>query len=454
MKKITTFSVVKLKKSIFLTLKIALIFTLIFVVFKQQFNLKGIAYIFLISCLYSFGLGFGNALINDFLNKKWSWIAETNQRVWAGVVTTVMYTIIAVLVINYIQFIVLQGLKVESFFTGFLLYVHIFTVIISLGVATFFQARGFMINWKASVSQETTRQEIVAKTETAKFESLKNQLDPHFLFNSLNVLTSLIGENPNQAEKFTTKLSKVYRYVLEQRNKDLVPIIEELNFAKTYMQLLGMRFEDAVKFNIPDNVSDNELKIVPLSLQLLLENAVKHNVVSSSKPLTISIYEQDNYLIIENNINPKEAIGKSTKVGLQNIADRYGLITQKGVKIENNNKTFKVSLPLLYKMDNSMYTDDLENSNYVKAVERVEKLKEFYQNLASYCLVIPFLIFINLRFSPGFHWFWFPIFGWGLGLTFHFLEVNNYNIFLGKNWEDKKIKEMMDKENQHKRTRK
>ena len=237
MKKITTFSVVKLKKSIFLTLKIALIFTLIFVVFKQQFNLKGIAYIFMISCLYSFGLGFGNALINDFLNKKWSWIAETNQRVWAGVVTTVVYTIIAVLVINYIQFIVLQGLKVESFFTGFLLYVHIFTVIISLGVATFFQARGFMINWKASVSQETTRQEIVAKTETAKFESLKNQLDPHFLFNSLNVLTSLIGENPNQAEKFTTKLSKVYRYVLEQRNKDLVPIEEELKFAKAYMQL-------------------------------------------------------------------------------------------------------------------------------------------------------------------------------------------------------------------------
>jgi hypothetical protein len=267
------------------------------------------------------------------------------------------------------------------------------------------------------------------------------------------VLTSLIGENPNQAEKFTTKLSKVYRYVLEQRNKDLVPIEEELKFAKTYMQLLEMRFEDAVQFNIPDSISNNELKIVPLSLQLLLENAVKHNVVSSSKPLTVSIYQEDNYLIIENNINPKETIGKSTKVGLQNIADRYGLITQMGVKTENNNKTFKVSLPLLYKMDNSMYTEDIESSKYVKAVERVEKLKDFYQNLFSFCLVIPFLIFINLTFSPGFHWFWFPIFGWGLGLTFHFLEVNNYNIFLGKNWEDKKIKEMMSKESQDKRTR-
>jgi hypothetical protein len=303
-----------------------------------------------------------------------------------------------------------------------------------------------MIQWKNAVKQESTKQEIVAKTETAKFESLKNQLDPHFLFNSLNVLTSLIGENPQQAERFTTKLSKVYRYVLEQRNKDLVPIEEELKFAKTYMELLGMRFEEAVQFNIPDNISNNELKIVPLSLQLLLENAVKHNVVSTSKPLTINIYEEGSYLIITNNVNPKEAIGKSTKIGLQNIADRYGLITDKGVKIENNNKTFKVSLPLLYKMNNMMYTDDLENSKYVRAVKRVEKLKEFYQNLASYCIVIPFLIFINLRFSSGFYWFWFPMFGWGIGLTFHFLEVNNYNVFLGKNWEEKKIEQLMKKQ--------
>jgi two-component system LytT family sensor kinase len=177
---------------------------------------------------------------------------------------------------------------------------------------------------------------------------------------------------------------------------------------------------------------------------------VKHNVVSSSKPLTIDIYEEGNYLIIENNINPKQAIGKSTKVGLQNIADRYGLITDKVVKIENNNKLFRVSLPLLIKMNNMMYTDDLENSKYVKALEKVEKLKEFYQNLASYCLVIPFLIFINLRFSPGFQWFWFPMFGWGIGLTFHFLEVNNYNVFLGKNWEDRKIKEMMKEDKNYK----
>jgi two-component system LytT family sensor kinase len=431
------------KEGVIDCLKMTLIFALLFTLINQNFSLKAIGYTLLISAMYSFGLGFIQGVINDSLSNKWDWIEHTNTRIWAGIVTTVLYTVPAVLFIDYVNFIVISGHNIDRFFSGRYLWQHVFYIILSFGISAFIHARGFMIQWKNSVKQESTKQEIVAKTETAKFESLKNQLDPHFLFNSLNVLTSLIGENPQQAERFTTKLSKVYRYVLEQRNKDLVPIEEELKFAKTYMELLGMRFEDAVKFNIPESISNDALKIVPLSLQLLLENAVKHNVVSSSKPLTINIYEEGNYLIIENNINPKEAIGKSTKVGLQNVADRYGLITDKGVKIANNNKTFRVSLPLLYKMNNMINTDDLENSKYVRALERVEKLKEFYQNLASYCIVIPFLIFINLRFSPGFYWFWFPIFGWGMGLAFHFLEVNNYNIFLGKNWEDRKIKEIM-----------
>jgi two-component system LytT family sensor kinase len=434
------------KEGVIVSLKITLIFTLLFILINQNFSLKAIGYTLLISAMYSFGLGFAQGIINDSLSKKWDWIEHTNTRIWSGIVTTVLYTVPVVLLIDYVNFIVISGHNIDRFFSGRYLWQHVFYVILSFGVSAFLHARGFMMQWKNSVKQESTKQEIVAKTETAKFESLKNQLDPHFLFNSLNVLTSLIGENPAHAERFTTKLSKVYRYVLEQRNKDLVPIEEELKFAKTYMELLGMRFEDAVKFNIPDSISNDALKIVPLSLQLLLENAVKHNVVSSSKPLTIDIYEEGNYLIIENNINPKQAIGKSTKVGLQNIADRYGLITDKVVKIENNNKIFKVSLPLLIKMNNRMYTDDLENSKYVRALEKVEKLKEFYQNLASYCIVVPFLIFINLRFSPGFQWFWFPMFGWGIGLTFHFLEVNNYNVFLGKNWEEKKIEQLMKKQ--------
>ena len=437
-----------IKEGALISLKITIIFGLLFTIINQNFDLKSIVASFVISGIYSFGLGFGQGLLNDYLSVKWSWIDNTKQRVWSGVVATISYTVPVVLFINYMQFVIIPGKSSDAFLNGEYLWTHLFFIILSFGISAFLHARSFMIEWKKTVKQESTQQQIVAKTETAKFESLKSQIDPHFLFNSLNVLTSLISENPSQAEKFTTKLSKVYRYVLEQRNKDLIPLSEELTFAKTYMELLGMRFEDAVQFHIPETVSNQDLKIVPLSLQLLLENAVKHNVVSPSKPLTISIYEDQDYLVIENNVNPKEAVGKSTKVGLQNIADRYGLITQKSVQIENNNKTFKVRIPLLIKMNNIMYQENIENSKYVRAVEKVERLKEFYQSLASYCIVIPVLIFINLQFSPRFYWFWFPLIFWGISLIFKYLEVQNFNIFLGKNWEERKIKELMNQEKQ------
>ncbi|MDY0779228.1 2TM domain-containing protein [Tenacibaculum sp. IB213877] len=437
----------ELKKDLIVCLKLTLIFGVIFTIINQRFTLKGASIVFLFSAMYSFILALGNGFVNQFLNTKWDWVAQTNQRVWAGIVATVLYTVIAVFFIHYVQYVVIFKNSFSVLFSDKVMFAHVFAIVLSLGIAAFFHARGFMIEWKKSVSQETTQQQIVAKTESAKFETLKSQIDPHFLFNSLNVLTSLIGENPDQAERFTTKLSKVYRYVLEQRNKELVPIEEELQFAKTYMELLQMRFEDALEFQLPSSVTNPDLKIVPLSLQLLLENAVKHNVVSSSKPLKIAIYEEAGYLKIQNNINPKEAIGKSTKVGLQNIADRYGLISEQNIQIENNRKTFIVSLPLLVKSENIMNTSDnnFENNSYVKAVERVQKIKEFYQNLTSYVIFIPLLIFINLKFSPQFHWFWFPVAGWGIGVIFHGLEAFGYNLFLGKDWEERKIKEMMNK---------
>mgnify|MGYP000504151473 CR=1 FL=1 len=442
--KIITFE--KIKKSLWASFKLTVVFAIAFILIFQQFSIRGIAYTFLTSAMYSYGVGFGNGMLNDYLNTKWDWITQTNKRVTAGIICTILYIVPVVIGINYFVLVMIQDVESAAFFKSRIMWINAFYILFSLAIATFFHARGFMINWKASVGKESTKQEIVAKTETAKFESLKSQLDPHFLFNSLNVLTSLIGENPKQAERFTTKLSKVYRYVLEQRNKELIPLSEELKFARTYMELLQMRFEDAIQFEIPTETSNDDLKIVPLSLQLLLENAVKHNVVSSKKPLKLRIFEQDGVLIIENNVNPKEAIGKSTKVGLKNITDRYRLLTKRSVSIINDKITFKVSLPLLTKNNNIMYTEEIQNSSYVRAVEKVEKLKEFYQNIISYCIIIPFLVFINLKFSPQFHWFWFPMFGWGIGVLFHGLDVYNYNPFLGRNWEQKKINELMKEE--------
>jgi hypothetical protein len=262
------------------------------------------------------------------------------------------------------------------------------------------------------------------------------------------VLTSLIEEDPIQAQKFTTSLSKVYRYVLEQKSKNLISVDEELQFAKTYVRLLKMRFEDSIIFEIPDKALNPDAKIVPLSLQLLLENAVKHNVVTSSKPLHIKIYEEDDYLYVTNNLQEKQVVKKSSGVGLQNIRQRYAILTKKEMQIFKTAKEFKVRLPMLTNAIAFRETQETHMSakRYEKAKERVEAIKGFYGNLVSYCVVIPVLAYINYR-TTSFIWVIFPALGWGFGLLGHGLKAYGYNPLFGKNWEEKKIREFMEKDN-------
>ncbi len=290
-------------------------------------------------------------------------------------------------------------------------------------------------------------QKIIAGTASAKFDALKNQLDPHFLFNSLNVLTSLIEENPEAANKFTTALSKVYRYVLEQKNKDLVSVEEELKFATLYMSLIKMRFEDSIVFSLPEKLSNPEAKVVPLSLQLVLENAVKHNIVTPTKKLHISIQEEDGNLIVKNNSQPKQVIKASTGVGLKNIKQRYYLLTDRPVLINKTDKEFCISIPILTKNITIMETQTsyISEKKYARAKEHVEKLKGFYIHFAIYLMMMPVFIFLNYR-STGFPWAIFPILGWGFGVAGHAMETFNYNPLLGKDWEEKKMKELMDKD--------
>ena len=208
-----------------------------------------------------------------------------------------------------------------------------------------------------------------------------------------------------------------------------------------------MRFENSITYDIPSDFDNIDAKVVPLSLQLLLENTIKHNVVSEQKPLHIKIYIENNYLIVENNLQKKEVLQDRRGVGLQNIVNRYGLISERKMIIEENENYFKVKIPILTKQIAFMETQNIYNENmaFMRAKERVEKLKGFYGNLISYCCVIPVLIFINLK-TGGFQWFWFPMFGWGMGVTFHAIETFGY----GKSWEEKKIQEILNKDKQNK----
>lgn len=438
-----THSFKELKKGSLFCLKISLILAFLFSILNGQYDINSILITFVVSVMYSFGLGFGNGVINNLLDKKWDWLTQTNTRVYFGIIGTVLYTIPVVLGINYLVFVVIQKLSVSEFFSDRIIWVHLFYIILSLAISTFMHARSFMINWKLASKIQVTQQKIIAGTASAKFETLKNQIDPHFLFNSLNVLSSLIEENPENAQKFTTSLSKTYRYVLEQKDKELVAVQEELSFAEIYMNLLIMRFENSLDYQLKIDAIPADAYVVPLSLQLLLENTVKHNIVSDKKPLKILIFIENNYLVVQNDFQKKEVLQNRQGVGLQNIVDRYGIITNRKVLIEQNENTFTVKIPILTKQISVMekVPNYIENNSYYRAKKRVEQLKSFYANLISYCSVMPILVFINLTYSPDFHWFWFSICGWGFGLLMHAFQVFGY----GSNWEQKKIQEILNK---------
>ncbi|QBA64491.1 2TM domain-containing protein [Muriicola soli] len=431
-------------------LKVSLILTLVIVLLNLLVN-YGEPVLFMdvlettgISFIYSFVLTAVGSSFHNYASRKYSWETQATKRLWFGAIGSVILTVIAFGLVRWFVRVIIYGNTFESFVENENVINYIVALVITLVISLFIHAFYF---WKALQDTKIKEQKIIAGTASAKFDALKNQLDPHFLFNSLNVLTSLIEEDPKQAQRFTTALSKVYRYVLEQKNKDLVSVNEELDFAKTYIKLLTMRFEDGISLEIPETSSIPDAKIVPLSLQLLLENAVKHNVVTSSKPLRIKVYEEDGKLVVENNLQEKPVVKRSSGVGLRNIQQRYSILSNKKVNIIKTASEFSVQLPMLTKQIGTMETQKafIEDKRYQKAKERVEEIKGFFGNLLAYCIIIPFLAWINYR-STDFPWVLFPALGWGLGVIAHGMEAYGYNPLWGKRWEERKIKEFMENE--------
>ncbi len=391
--------------------------------------------------LYGLSLFYANAILFIYLDAIFKTERFTKSRVVIGFLASFFISIFVIFLLRVFEDVIVEGRSFAAFLTAETMSNYMVATILTFVVTLAFHAFYF---YKAYNESKVKEQKIIAGTANAKFESLKNQIDPHFLFNSLNVLSSLIEENPENAQKFTTSLSKIYRYVLEQKDKELVTVQEELSFAKTYMNLLKMRFENSITYELPENFDNDEARVVPLSLQLLLENTIKHNVVSEQKPLHIKIFVKDNYLVVENNLQKKEVMQDRRGVGIQNIVSRYAILSKRKVLIDETNSTFAVHLPILTKQITVMETAFIANENtaYYKAKKRVEELKGFYGNLLSYCIVIPILIYVNLTYVPDFHWFWFSLGGWGFGLIMHAFKVFGYST----KWEDRQIAAILDKD--------
>ncbi len=198
---------------------------------------------------------------------------------------------------------------------------------------------------KLAIRKEEQSKQMIIQSQ---LDAFKNQAKPHFLFNTLNTLRDIIDTSPKeQASEFVDKISIVYRYILESGNENLCPLAEELAFCESYIHIQKERFGDNLNVNMDVPANYHNKMIIPMGVQVLLENAIKHNVISNAKPLDIHITVENDFIIVTNKLQTKTSSLPSTKLGLKNITKRYALLSDTLPIIENNGETFKVGLPLL-----------------------------------------------------------------------------------------------------------
>jgi LytS/YehU family sensor histidine kinase len=289
----------------------------------------------------------GNEAIDNLLNTKYSWFENAKKRLLIQSSLSFLFTSITLFALLYMlhQFRFGDGRIINRKM------IEIFppAILFTLALLTFKIGSEFFIALKNSLLEV---EKYKTESANAQLENLKNQLNPHFLFNNLSVLTSLVYKNQDKAANFINELAKVYRYVLDKKNSELVSLQEELDFINHYIYLQKIRFEDSILFEINVEESNKNDFLLPMCLQMLVENTIQHNETSQANPLKVLIYTKNNSLIIENPILPRSQIAESTKTGLKNIEKRYSFFTDEKVIVSNNSGIFKVILPLIPKKQN------------------------------------------------------------------------------------------------------
>lgn len=217
-------------------------------------------------------------------------------------------------------------------------------LLVSALVIAIYEALSFYLQLESAVAEKA---ELERQNIESQLEGLRNQVNPHFLFNSLNTLVYLIPEAPDKAVRFVQQLSKVYRYVLESREARIIPLQDELEFLQAYVFLLKERFGDNLRVNLSYLNGNASQGIVPLTLQMLFENAIKHNIISTEKPLSIDVFAENGHLVVRNTLQRKNQVMDSTGVGLGNIRTRYHMLTDKDVDVIVSHEYFTVLLPMV-----------------------------------------------------------------------------------------------------------
>ena len=274
-----------------------------------------------------------------YLGDNFPWQKNPVKHLIIEICTILIYTALVGLLFYIINIIH----PIESFDENLRLSIF-FTLMITFFNTSIYEAWYFFKNWKETLLKN---EKLEKENIRSQYETLKSQINPHFLFNNLNTLASLIEENPKLAVDYVQKTADYYRNILNLKDKEIITISEELELIKTFYNLQSNRYGNNLKINtyIPNNQLNSY--IAPLTLQMLIENCIKHNIISKDKPLTIDIIAKDGYLVISNNLQKRDNEQSSNKFGLKNIKERYSFLTSRNVEIIENETTFTVSIPIL-----------------------------------------------------------------------------------------------------------
>ncbi len=283
----------------------------------------------------------GTSCVGSYVERKFPWERKPSLTLTIQVLAAVSFAALAILIINVVFYKFYYKASIRANFSDLL-----FQMFAELGIAmlitTLFYVKRFFISWrKAAVSEERYKKEALQ----LQYETLKSYVNPHFLFNSLSVLSSLVEKDIQKSQLFIRQLSDIYRYVLEQKGKELVSLQAELDFARSFISLHKIRHSENLEVKL--DVNDSSGYIVPLSMQILLENAFKHNVISEEEPLVVKVWRDHDYIIVQNQIRKRKAIETSGGMGLETIVNQYKYISSKTLLICSDDGYFTVHVPIL-----------------------------------------------------------------------------------------------------------
>ena len=301
--------------------------------------------IYLITMVVTIALWAGDRLIMIWSRGKYPLFKDVRKRLIHQSVSMFLFTVIGDNLFGWLLNDIVFKTGNGGYFTADkLINSNSAAIFCTIMIIAIYESIYFMNELKKSVEEKET---LKRESLKAQLNALKTQVNPHFLFNNLNTLTALIPDTPKQAIEFVQQLSKVYRHILEVQDEKSIPLQDELDVLRAYGFLLKTRFGDNLDIDIDVPEEKLQQRIVPLSLQLLMENAIKHNIVSAAKPLKISVFAENDHLLVSNNLQIKNQMIESTGIGLENIRNRYKLLGDGEVKVVESGESFTVSIPLI-----------------------------------------------------------------------------------------------------------